>query len=259
MCSDEDMLQRMTPLLRSRIMEEYENIYETYIKRILARVKILRIKTLCDCVNNQFAKNYEDQIFTAMLALQRKGVLLLSSDGWCMTKGAYKRFTVQTQDFFNDAIDYTQDYRLSDTSFIKSSGYDMDVADCMVITADMEPDSDNFVAGYAPWFVQFVTKPREGSASRIYQITKVRSGEELTAAILLSHMPWISDEDLLNCIYRIAVIEDPDSAFLIPRLGFVHIVQIDDNEEKGYRLLESRPKETRWSDYRIIADGGRAV
>ena len=228
---------------------QYENIYESYIRRVLERVQILRIKTLKDCVNNCFRKDYGDQIESALLSMQRRGRILLSSDGWCLTKGAYKRFTNITRDYFNDKVDYTSSFRLSDTSFLEYGEYDRDIADCMVVVADMHPDSRDFVIGHMPWLVQFVTPYHEDSPSRLYQITKIKSGEELAYGTLMSQLPVMEDEDVLDAIYRIAVLENPESAYLVPKLGFIHIVQINENEPSGYTIIESRSPEYRWKDY----------
>ena len=92
---------------------ELESKYEVFIKNILKSIPILRAKQLIICLEKSFeecASNKELPL-EILKALQRKGMLMLTYDGYVITRGAY---VYLTNDKFFDNVDLNDSIRIKD-------------------------------------------------------------------------------------------------------------------------------------------------
>ena len=244
---------------------ELESKYEVFIKNILKSIPILRAKQLIICLEKTFeecASNKELPL-EILKALQRKGMLMLTYDGYVMTRGAY---VYLTNDKFFDNVDLNDSIRIKDKMavirfeknnkrIVTKTGdtkdlidrREQDLIDAMWIAADMMPGSKDFIVSAYPWLLTFINEEQENS--KLFEITKISSKNETAKVQLLKRLPVISDQETRETVRRIAIIDNPEHAWAVPYVGFKYICVLDENCPQNYRVIEKRENEILWKDY----------
>lgn len=220
--------------------------YLDFEQRILYRTGVLRRASMRISLCRTFEEmsgHYADMMIEA---LQYHGGVLISEDGWLITKGCYKRITGDRE--FSLLRSGSKERIPAGVLEIEDER-DRAIADCMVIAADMMPLSRDFEISAGHWYIQFIMPPKEKQPSLLFQITKIPKGEEFTMAQLLKNIPCVEKEETASHIRRIAVIEDPRCVSQVPFIGFRYICMLNEKSESGYRILEKRGEEEMWKDY----------
>jgi hypothetical protein len=189
---------------------------------------------------------------------QNHGILLITENGYVMTKGAYFTMTgIRFNDSgrvkkergkYNGKIDYDSDIRIHTPIRIDGGRTTDDMIDCMWVVASMMPDSIDFVASTGPWQVQFVVPEKENSLSKLYQVVHIKQGREIPTTTLLRNLPAIEGKEMRQQIRRIALIDDENFAWRMPKIGFSHIAKVDEKSPDGFRILEKRSEKDAWLD-----------
>ena len=217
--------------------------YQSFVESIMYKCGVLRATTMINCLKNQYEtiQSINDAIYVLQV-IQDFSEIMLSDDGYIITKGCYLRI-VDDPYFLN--IRYGQQINKIPAGIIHiTNSSDIEIIECMPIVADMLPDSFNFIVTGFPWKLQFI------SNSKLYQICHVSTVEEIPFSILLNSLPEISNADYKNHIRRIAIIDDPSHAYLIPKIGFTAICIYDPNNiQKEYSIIQKRDKDA-WKDYK---------
>jgi len=223
-------------------MDEYCEFLDSIMKRIHLCKTHQLIKAFKNCykdMNDSFAAEI-------IFALQRQGHVLLSEDGWAITKSMYQRIT---NDKFFENLRIHKTFRLESLDYeIKKYGFDEDLLDCFTIAIDMMPNSLGFTIGENPWEIIFDTQGGESKESKLYQITKISDSNEIARIEFLKSLPKIADDSIKNVVQRIAIIDNPKHAFLVPHIGFTYIVKLDSRYTRGYTIVEKRTGDDIWRD-----------
>jgi hypothetical protein len=244
---------------------ELESKYEVFIKNILKSVPILRAKQLIICLEKSFeecASNKELSL-EILKALQRKGMLMLTYDGYVMTRGAY---VYLTNDKFFDNVDLNDNIRIKDKMavirfeknnkrIVTKTGdtkdlidrREQDLIDAMWIAADMMPGSKDFIVSAYPWLLTFINEEQENS--KLFEITKISSKNETAKVQLLKRLPVISDPETRETVRRIAIVDNPEHAWAVPYVGLKYICVLDEDCLQNYRVIEKRENDILWKDY----------
>ena len=240
--------------------------YEELIRNLLKRVPVLRTKQLRIAMQKAFEGMTESVASAILVALQRQGYLLLTDDGWTITKGQYLKLTGDK--FFDETRERGRElnklgskvhiYEIDGADRIKTEasieelmGKKMkDIVDCMWAVTDMMPDSEEFILSCPPFSLSFATPGDEENPGKIFEIIKINSSSEDATVRLLFDLPKIEEKEMKSYIHRIAIIENPDHAWKVPYLGFSAICCLDENEDCGFRVIEKRPNEEAWKDDR---------
>ncbi len=222
-------------------------IYQSFVESIMNRCGVLRTSTMINCLMNQYdtITSINDAIYVLQV-IQDFSEVMLSDDGYIITKGCYLRIV---DDPYLLNIRYGQQINKVPSNIIRIA-YPSDLAmiESMPIIADMMPDSFDFVVSGFPWKLQFI------SNSILYQICRISTSEEIPFGILLNSLPEFSDADYKNHIRRIAIIDKPSHAYLIPKIGFSAICIYDSNDiRKEYKIIQKRD-ENAWEDYKRIKE-----
>jgi len=227
------------------------SVYEEEITNLLKKIPLLQIKQVILALNNMYEDTTESSIKDVLYNMQRKGHVLLSVDGWVMTKGAYFRLTNKSPDSVSYTVNNDTIYRLGNmTDTIENSGIYSDLIDCFWLVVDMLPDSKQFIVNETPWSIMFDTCTAEDKPCRLYQITRIIKDRDVARYELLKNLPEIDDNDNLRSNYcRIALIDDENDAWKVPAIGFAFICVLDSTSPKGYKIVEKRSPEQRWSYY----------
>ena len=190
-----------------------------------------------------------------MLAVaERDAMIMVSTDGWVMTKPAYN---ILTGDKFYDKVHMNNINRLEDMEgYVKANGkylIDENTRKCFWLIADNLPDSINFVRGENPWFLSFQTSPNDEDISYLVQITYFPDNISLEygrVALIKNDMNKLS-KTFIPYMKRIALMENPDpehAEAVVPYLGFQYICTLNPDDPSGYDVITER--EDIWKDWK---------
>lgn len=222
---------------------------QDYVKEILNKVGLLKTKQLQLFVSNKYQDLSDSEALDVLKVMQRSGYLYMSQDGWAMNKGTYERITGDT---FHDKCTLNNYDNVITFDIGKEMDANLNIVDCLWPVADMAPRSENFVLTSHPWSVSFaINTDKDGNSiqGRLYQVLKVPNGSERIYAELIRQMPKIQDKDTRESIRRIVIIDDENDSWMIPHLGVSCVICLDENEKRGFKIIEKRSDEDLWSDY----------
>ena len=226
-------------------MRTYLNKYEQFYIRILEDVGFIRAITLKLCAVRRFNHLSMARATICLEHIASLGYVILTGDGWSLTKSVYRRIC-DDKDYMN--LIMTENERLTDISLLTPTKYDLDVADCMMMVAEMEPLSEEFFLGSSPWYVQFIAKNPDEEIGRLYQITTFRRGNEMAMDEIIRSLPTPHSNGFRKQIRRVAIMDDPDMLWTVPKLGFSHICCTDPETNTSLKMLKEIPVEERWKD-----------
>ena len=222
------------------------NPYEHFIVDIMNKVMFLRTETIIRCLCNCYKRVWSADALHYLSNVQKMGYVILSEDGWCMTKARY-RILCDDKNYENIKID--ADFRLSSVKELKIREYDRNIADCMMVVADMMPLSAEFIVGASPWHMEFIAKSESDTLGRLFQVTTFRKGEEEAMNEIIHNIERKKSEEFRRQIRRIAILDDETMNWTVPKLGFSNICVIDENSENGLRIIEHREQDIAWDEY----------
>lgn len=249
------------------VMEKFPILQYAQARRILREVDPDKDKIL-DL--NKFDK--EDKIISW---LQNKGYLLVTESLHVITKDFYKFITY---DNFYDGLNKNEfmkvpkefDYYLKNQNgervkggttsikdYFKTDQRRRDILKSMWIVADNLPDSKEFVVANLPWTIIFEEKvdtistvDGEEQTTTNWKVVEVayfhNEGERALAEIIRNKGNVY--KEVRNSVHRIAMVENPEHAFLVPYYGFTEIFAEDKSTHRHIKLVERRNKEIAWKD-----------
>lgn len=235
--------------------------YQKFIEYIINRCGVLRTNTLINCLMKYYAniESRADALYI-LRVLQDFTDMMLTDDGYAITKGCYLHL-VDDPALLN--MRYVDMEKLPADIIHINDPYDKNLLECMTIVADMMPDSRYFIVTGYPWMIQFIVNvkgnPNEEGyrPSRLFQICRIENANEIPFSVLLNSLPEFSDAEYKEHIRRIAIIDNANQSYLIPKLGFTAICTYDpDNIETEYKIVETRSQDVAWEDYQRIRNKG---
>ena len=218
--------------------------YEEKVRRLLGKVPLLKTEQVIIFLMKTYGDMSEELAASILTAIQRRGYLLLSEDGWCMTKPIYVELTGDNA--FADHYSYGP-FRLPPMEDLCRER-NKKVTDIMWLIADLAPLSEDFFLTGAPWDAAFVDEGDEDRPSRIYEFIHISERAENAMMEMLRILPKIEEKEERDAIVRIAVMENGTHSWKIPRRGFRSIVEIDDESPTHYRIAEKREGKEVWAD-----------
>lgn len=227
------------------MLDRFEE-YKEFVTKITNIYPIMRTEQMKMMISRCFGQSIEstDEV---LFAMKTSSILILSVDGWCMSLGEYRKLTGDY--FLTKCSSEDDEYRRAPEVEGKLKYINRDVVDSLWLVADMMPKSENFILTNPPWTISFCTKAEANKSPLLYQITVIRKGEEYIKSEMLKTLPKITNDHIKESIRRIAILEDDSYAFMIPKVGFSHIVCIDENTPSKYKIVEKRTNVVdRWND-----------
>lgn len=218
---------------------------ESFIKSVMNKVSVVTVELLCYMLKNQFEDTVNDSYIGFLLRhLQNDGILLLSEDGYVMTKGAYVSLT---DDIFFDNLLPTASYRVKSGIDYSKSRDGIDCVDCMWFLATMLPKVSEYIINTGVWDLQFIVAPDEKHDARLYQVVKFKKGYEVAKSLLIESTQHIENERDRLQIRRIALFDDENMVFKVPKkCGFNFVAVTDSKQQQHFRILERIKVEDAW-------------
>lgn len=225
----------------------YYDKYENFLLSILAKMPYAKIEQLLLCLINNYQGMDRDLAMPIIFSLQKKGKIILSEDGWALTKSAYSRFS---NDYYFDNFVYNKEYKLKEgESLILNGGGKVDDINCFWLIADMMPTSADFIQSGAPFSFSFEHLNYKTGTAKIYQIANIPKEKEDARCELIRSLPMVKTDEQRSSIVRIAIMDNEKHFWKVPHLGFHFVCTLDENEPKHFRIVEQRDKEDIWADY----------
>ncbi len=207
---------------------------EPFVKDLLYHFNPIRTEQLKRGLCKYYEGVDETKAEKVLLSMQKKRALLMSSDGWTLTKGRYVQLT---DDDRYEYADFLSPVPLSDMNeFILRSDVNLKLISCLWILIDMLPYSMEFALTHKPWQLSFISGKRE-----LYEVTYIPQEEEIVRFEMLSNLPRDLYDELKANIRRIVILEKPEHAYRVPQgVGIRFIVTLDDSVPCHYRVVEKR-------------------
>ena len=217
--------------------------YKEFVQSIVRRVPILKTEQLTTALVNTYDINYKDAL-DIVRQLQNVGVILLSEDGYAMTRAALLKLTGERRieglnSFYSRNLPPMHE-------LIAKNDYYLNLIDCMWVVVDMFPLSQRFVVCPEPWDIVFDTASDGENPSMFYQITRIPADREDVRCELLKCVRKISDY-MRDKTVRIAIMDNENHNWMVPHIGFSHIVKLDPSNYRHYVITETRSGDDLWS------------
>lgn len=224
-----------------------ENDVIDYIRYHLTIVPVMTIGIIRKMCENYFYPLLTDEAVDVILRkMQSYRYLLISEDGYIMTRGAYVKLTGDR--FFNNLLKgYT--FRVRRGLDYTQSREGTKILDCLWVYADMIPYSENLMVNKGGWDVTFTTKQHDNVPPRIYNVENFERGTESINAERLRLQEKDNKPNDIKCIRRMALFQNPDRTYLSPvGIGITSIACIDHEEESHFCVLENIPLDKAWEE-----------
>lgn len=221
------------------------NKYERLIVNIIQEMGIVKTEQLAIALEKNFNISRDDALHQLYEA-QKDRRVFMSQDGYSMSKAMYFQYTA---DEFLDRCALSGKEHLIDFDFGSEYKVDEKYIRPFWIVVGMMPKSNDFCIGKSPWLVNYICKDKEDN-SILCQITYVPKGEESVMSALIKQLPQLQNKHERDATVRIAIMEDPECEWMLPKLGFKYICKMDDTSPSKYRIVKTRTDEEKWDDFR---------
>jgi len=224
-------------------------VYETFVMDVMEKTPLLKTQQLkimlykyFQSVDKDMTPDFAESI---IFAVQRRARILLTPDGWCMTKGQYKKILCNHAE---EKIKNSESvFRLPEMDE-QCSKINPSLINLMWIIAYEMPKSIDYVVGTFPWQVMYITKATSDTPSRLYQFAYISKNEDRQTCMLLKSMPKVGEE-FKSVTRRIVLLENEESAPYVPFIGISHILALDEQKKGSYHTVEARKiLSERWKD-----------
>ncbi len=218
---------------------------EVFVKDTLRHVSVMTQSLLCSMIYSQFGDTVNAEYIRFLLKkMQSHGDLYLTEDGYVLTKGAYVTLTNDTR-LANLQVDK---YCMVKKGINYEESRDgTDIIDCMWLLSTMLPNVSEYVINTEPWTLQFIVPPSEKSVSRLFQVAKFKRGFESPKSLLIESSQRELNIDERKHLRRIALFDDEEMAFCVPKnLGFNIVAVVDDMQPHHYRILKKIKNSEAW-------------
>lgn len=231
-----DFLVEGEPLLTGPVKKENEisEEYFRYVYNLVRKTHVLKQDHLLSVMKGKFPDYPDEKLLEIVLDAQKNNYILISKDGYVMTEAYYKMLT---NDKFGDGTiinDYYFRIKANMKPLLKN---EIPIIKCMAVVADCMPISqDFFLQAKGPWVVGFVTPEEfidlnekgEAENAYYYEVAYIPHAASDALCLAMEQAFDIKDKRARTKIKRIAVLEDPDDSYKIPKIGFTNIVTVDD-------------------------------
>lgn len=217
------------------------------VREFLQNVPVVRTYTLA----RMLVRKCESEItyeyaYSLLREMQSRYMLLLSEDGYVMTRGAYLRMT---GDKYFDNLLPLYNYRVKEGLNYATSSVGTGAIMSMMMYAELMPYAENPIVNRGGWDLIFNTKEHDGKKSRIFCVAYFKAGFESTKANILKMVERDEEYDGKELIRRIALFEDERMTFMTPKgIGFTTVAVVDLYDRSNFRIIEKIPVKEAWSD-----------
>lgn len=236
--------------------------YSSFIIEIVHKLPVIPIRLLIIALINYFEELGSDEkiAFQILKNIQYNGHILLTDNGWAMTKKAYRfytndrypKFDLRSEFRLGDKINIYDDgnpqkiIKSVDINDVISHGYKK-ILDSLWVAFDLLPESRDFIVGMDPWNIMFCSK-YDDEPAHCYEIVRISEDMSNVMKDRLSNLTPIIDPEEQENITRIAIVDKEYQVNMVPKVGFRHICVLDDESDTGYKVIRNREKNV-WLDY----------
>lgn len=215
--------------------------YAMFVVGILKRVCVVRTEQLLHALMNNFSDMDENRAGIILKQLQNDNRLLMSSDGWTVTVGAYSK---RAQNRLYDALTYIGRYRLKEQFGEYVTDDDKRYVDLMWVVIDMLPDSAKFMKSSEPWDMLFITKKTEGRRSKLYLLVLIDEDSEHLQVPVIRNNSLYDPKEMQDDVRTIALFRNRSAVEYTDTSFFSYVCVLDDSDRKHYSIIERNVHKT---------------
>jgi len=209
--------------------------FSKFVEDVMDRVPAVRTVAIRRAMLNYFGKEIgENTGLTAsvLYAMQKEGLVLLSEDGWCITKDEYETYS---DDYQGRLLDYESKFRLgkiTDKVYNQKNYRKNALIKAFPVIVEMMPASYDFMIADRPFHYVFHGNTN-GKEKRLYEIIYIaEDDEDFLFAELRDFCPKLKDDLIRDKISRVAIFEKPLETHYkyLPKVGFTSVVEVFDED-----------------------------
>ncbi|MBQ9037213.1 MAG: hypothetical protein IJ115_07160 [Erysipelotrichaceae bacterium] len=213
-------------------MVEY-NEYERFLNELVYYFNPCRTEQLKRALIKNFANLSNEEAMVIITKYQNDGRILLSSDGWAMSKGKYVQMT---KDSKYEEVDVNAEVRLPEMGrqiHACCNNKYFRLLDCFWVLIDMLPDSIDFSLTNKPFQLTFVAQ------NSLFQVISIPEDEEDLRCDMLKSLPTDYYESFKIKVKRIVLMQNPDHYWKLPEnIGIKFIATVDDSKANHLRITK---------------------
>ncbi len=210
------------------------NEYEKFLNELIYYFNPCYTAQLHRALTKQFGNLDSRSAYELLAKYQNDGRILLSEDGWAMTKGKYVQIT---KDSKYENVNVSANPRLQNITRQVKDYCDLKhfrLLDCLWVLIDMLPDSMDFALTNKPFQISLIAK------GQLYQIISIPASEEDLRIDMLTSLPADYYENFRTSVNRIVVMERADHYFKLPKnIGIKFVCVIDHNKPSHIRITKT--------------------
>ena len=220
-------------------LEEHYEEYRSFAKELLYYFNPMRTQQMERAFKKYYANMTDELVKSILYKLQDHRVIMMSSDGWLMSRGKYVQLTGDSK---FDSLTGGRYTLIPEIGGYVENQCNMKLIYCLWVLIDMLPASLDFALTHKPFQISFMSKKRN-----LYEVIYIPEIEEPARFELLSQLPSDLLDSVKNAIKRVVILENEKSKDQVPRgKGIKYILTLDDSFDSHYRVVEKR--EDNWAE-----------
>ena len=220
-------------------LEEHYEEYRSFARELLYYFNPMRTEQMERAFMKYYAKMTDELVHSILFKLQDHRVIMMSSDGWLMSRGKYVQLTGDSKFERLTGGRYTL---IPDVKGYVENQCDLKLVCCLWVLIDMLPASLDFALTHKPFQISFMSKKRE-----LYEVIYIPELEEPAKFELLRQLPNDLHDIAKKAIKRVVILENEKSTGQVPQgRGIKFVLTLDDSTKTHYRIVEKR--DNNWDD-----------
>lgn len=207
--------------------------YKRFVKELLYYFNPMKTEQLEIALCKYFANINRETAKEILFKCQGKRAVMMSSDGWAMSRGKYLQLTSDSK---FDRLTNGKYTILPDMQRYVEDNCDLALINCLWVWVDMLPFSMDFSLTHKPFKITFTN-----SKKKLFEIMYISEIEEMSKIEMIKLLPSDLFDDSKDTIRRVIILENEDSYTKIPSgKGIRYIVTLDHFTKTHYRIVEKR-------------------
>ena len=215
-------------------MKNFEE-YKSFVSELIYHFNPIRQDQLVLALKNYFNDIDDKAALEILDKCQTKRVILLSEDGWALTRGKYVQLTGDDRYKY---MNTDKEHMLPRLTNVIQEQCNMKLINCLWILIDMLPASMDFALTHKPFQISFISSKKE-----LYEVIYIQKDEEDAKLEMLKNLPSDLFDIAKKTIKRVVILENEQHAFKVPHgKGIRFVLALDHTRENHYRIIEKREK-----------------
>lgn len=216
----------------------FDETIKADIQDLFSRLPVMTLRQFLRSL--QLITGMQGELLTeAYKRLASKGRILVSKNNYVTTKNSY--------DIVSDDPIAPRDGGIVRLGDLQVKDYFKQCIQCYNVILDLYPISKDFYLERDLFHIAFADMEKD----RLFEVIRIPQGKErLYQALIVSESSCYTGtygKVIKEATRRIALVDSDAAAGEVPYCGFSHICKVDENDKRGFVVIEKR-KDNLWKD-----------